>query len=53
MDSPFGEEELDRTAQSHDFNHVQHLGDELEHGLRARPYQKPSASDLTNALVPE
>lgn len=43
----------DHPAQSHDLSPIQHLQDDLEHWLRARPYQKPSVPDLTNALVAE
>ena len=46
-------EELDWPAQSPDLNPIEHLWDELEHRLRARPNHPTSVPDLTNALVAE
>ena len=40
-------------AQSHDLNPIEHLWDELERQLRARPNHLTSVPDLTNALVAE
>ena len=49
-----GVEELDWPAQrSHDLNLIEHLWDELECRLRARPNLPTSLPDLTNALVAE
>jgi hypothetical protein len=48
-----GVEKLDRPTQSPDFNPNEHLWDELEHQLRARPNRPTSVPDLTNALVAE
>ena len=48
-----GVEELDWPAQSPDVNPIEHLWDELERRLRARPNRPTSVSDLTNALVAE
>ena len=48
-----GVEELDLPAQSPDLNSIEHLWDELEHQLRARPNLQTSVPDLTNALVAE
>jgi hypothetical protein len=48
-----GVEELDWPAQSPDLNSIEHLSDELEHRLRARPNCPTSVRDLTNALVPD
>ena len=45
-------EELDWPAQIPDFNPLEHLWDELERRLRARPYVQQQ-SDLTNALLEE
>ena len=39
--------------QSPDLNHIDHLWDELERRLRARPKYPPSVPDLTNAVVAE
>ena len=46
-------EELDCTAQSPDLHPIEHLWDELERRLRARPNHPTSEPDLTNALVAE
>ena len=46
-------EELDWPAQSPDINPIEHLWDELERRLRARPNPPTSVPDLTNALVAE
>ena len=48
-----GVEELDWPAQSPDLNPIEHLWDELERRLRARPHRPTSVPDLTNALVAE
>ena len=48
-----GVEELDWPAQSPDLNPIEHLWDELERRLRARPKRPTSVPDLTNALVAE
>ena len=48
-----GVEELDWPTQSPDLNLIEHLWDELEHRLRARPYRPTSVPNLTNALVAE
>ena len=45
----FGVRELDWPAQSPDFNPIEHLLDELERRLRARPSHPTSVCDLTNA----
>ena len=49
----FGVDELDRPAQSPDLNPIEHLWDELERRLRARPSRPTSVCDLTNALLEE
>ena len=47
-------EALDWPAQSHDLlNPIEHLWDELERRLQARPNRPTSVPDLTNALVAE
>lgn len=51
--SQFGVEELASPAQSPDFNHIQHLWDELEHRLRANPNHPTSVLDVPNALEAE
>ena len=48
-----GVEELDWPAQSSDLNPIEHLWNELERRLRARPNRPTSVPDLTNALVAE
>ena len=56
LQKPFveiGVEELDWPAQSPDLNPIEHLWDELERLLRARPNRLTSVLDLTNALVAE
>ena len=45
-----GVEELDWPAQSPDPNPIEHLWDELELRLRARPNRPTSVPDLPNAL---
>ncbi|KAK3533163.1 hypothetical protein QTP70_012415 [Hemibagrus guttatus] len=49
--SEFGVEELDWPAQSPDLNPIEHLWDELERRLRARPSRPTSVPDLTNVLL--
>ena len=51
--SEFGVEELDWPAQSPDLNPTEHLWDELERRLRARPSRPTSVCDLINALLEE
>ncbi|KAK3535289.1 hypothetical protein QTP70_007432 [Hemibagrus guttatus] len=51
--SEFGVEELDWPAQSPDLNPIEHLWDELEWRLRARPSRPTSVPDLTNVLLEE
>ena len=51
--SEYGVEELDCPAQSPDLNLIEHLWDELDQRLRARPSCPTSVSDLTYALVEE
>jgi len=48
-----GVEELDWPGQSTVLNPIEHLWDELERRLRARPNRPTSVPDLTNALVAE
>ena len=40
-------------AQSADLNPIEHLWDELERRLRARPYRPTSEPNRTNAIVAE
>ncbi|KAK3555812.1 hypothetical protein QTP86_029059, partial [Hemibagrus guttatus] len=51
--SEFGVEELDWPAQSPDLNPIEHLWDELERRLRARPSHPTSVPDLTNVAACE
>ena len=44
---------LDWPAQSPDLNPIEHLWDELERQLQARPNLPTSVPNLTNALVAE
>ena len=46
-------EDLDWPAQNPDLNPIEHLWDELECRLRARPNRPTSVPDLNNALVAE
>ena len=48
-----GVEELYWSAQNPDLNPIEHLWDELERRLRARPNRPTSVPDLTNALMAE
>ena len=50
MFDEFGVEELDWPAQSPDLNPIEHLWDELERRLQARPTRPTSVPDLINAL---
>ena len=49
----FGVDELDWPEQSFDLNLIEHIWDELERRLRARPSCPTSACDLTNVLLEE
>ncbi|KAK3512687.1 hypothetical protein QTP70_023168, partial [Hemibagrus guttatus] len=51
--SEFGVEELECPAQSPDLNPIEHLWDELERRLRARPSRPTSVHELTNVLLEE
>ena len=48
-----GVEELDCPAQISDLNPIEHLWDEMECRLQARPNHPTSVPDLTHALVAE
>ena len=48
-----GVESLDWPAQSPDLKPIEHLWDELERQLRARPNRPTLVPDLINALVAE
>ncbi|KAL0151306.1 hypothetical protein M9458_053497 [Cirrhinus mrigala] len=48
-----GVDELDWPTQSPDLNPIEHLWDELERRLKARPSRPTSVCDLTNALLEE
>ncbi|KAI2648434.1 Transposable element Tc1 transposase [Labeo rohita] len=47
----FGVEELDWPTQNPDLNPIQHLWDELERRLQARPSRPTSGPDLTHAFI--
>ena len=49
----FRVEDLDWPAQSPDLNPIEHLWDEYERRLRARPSCATSVPGLTNALLEE
>jgi len=49
----FGVEELDWPSLSPDLNPIEHLWEELECRLQARPSRPTSVPDLTNALFAE
>ena len=49
----FGVDELDWPGQSPDLNQIEHLWDELEQRMRARPSCPASVYDLTNMLLEE
>ncbi|KAI4898858.1 hypothetical protein NFI96_004520 [Prochilodus magdalenae] len=51
--SESGVEELDWPAQSPALHPIEHLWDELERRLRARPSHPTSVSDLTSAILEE
>ena len=53
MEREFGVDELDWPAQSSDLNPTEHLWDELEQRLRARPSHPTVVCDLINALMEE
>ena len=46
-------EELDWSVQSSDLNPIEHLWDELERRMQARPSRPTSVSDLTYAFLEE
>ena len=46
-----GVEELDWPAQSPDLNPIEHLWDELERQMRARPNHPTSVPDLTIQIL--
>ena len=51
--SEFGVDELDWPALSPDLDPIEHLWDELQRRLRARPSCPTSVSDLTNVFLEE